>query len=301
MGNKILVVDDELNEAKNTYIQIFQEPIADQHYSLEFVRSGEEALLLIQTDKRQEICLLILDLRLEGAELDGIQLANTLAQLHIDKKIIIWTAFPEWEVELSDEAQKNVIKILKRGEYPHSYLRDLTEVFMRGQLLNFPGKQSLDKDSKLLGYQTIRKLAITLPSDLRYHLIEELLEFFPLKTLLTLKENFPLLIDQHLEKARDRDELKEWVANYQKIGAFPPKVPPALETDTFMIEIREFERGNNVYPRLYLRWSYDGKPGSIYLKTQWVETLPERFRIPPRYPNASPVIYHPISKKKPSS
>ena len=287
MGSKILFVEDEI-KYKKLYGEIFADSIEKQWYSLKFAVTGEEALELIQKDRKQEIALIVLDLRLENATMDGVKLANLLADNHIDKKIIIWTGFPQWKTGFTQEAEKNIIKIIKRTEYPHEFLKDLCDIFMIGNQFEVPGSQAIDKDSKLLGYPTIRKLVKTLPAEFRYQLIEEILPFFPVYMLLDMEKNFPSKIRKILDEANERDTLKQWIMKKQQEGFFTD-IPPAIEVDDFMIEIVQKVKKNTgrYYEDFFLRGSHYGKRFSRYIAKNLVKQLPPEFR----ERNGAKVIY----------
>ncbi|MGB5594538.1 MAG: response regulator [Crocosphaera sp.] len=279
MGSKILIVEDEI-EYQKLYQNLFADSVKKKWYSLKFAVTGEEALESIKKDRKQEISLIILDLRLENAEIDGISLANLLASNHIDKKIIIWTAFPSWKTGLTKEAEKNIVKVIKRTEYPHDILKDLCDSFMIGSQFEVPGLQAMDKNSKLLGYPTIRKLAKTLPAEFRYQLIEEILPFFPVYMLLDMEKTLPSKIRKILNEAMERDALKQWILERQKAGLMPLELPPAEEVDDFMIEIVEKvkKKTGRYYEDFFLRGSHHGERFSKYLPKHLVKELPPEFR-----------------------
>ncbi|MDJ0507971.1 MAG: response regulator [Crocosphaera sp.] len=287
MASKILIVED-ITEYQDLYNDLFADSIQKKWYSIKYAVTGEEALELIKKDRKQEIALIVLDLRLENALIDGVALANVLAENHIDKKIIIWTGFPQWKTGFTEEAEKNIIKLIKRTEYPHEFLKDLCDIFMIGNQFEVPGSQAIDKDSKLLGYPTIRKLVKTLPSEFRYQLIEEILPFFPVYMLLDMEKTLPSKIRKILEEATERDTLKQWIIKKQQAGFFSD-IPPAAEVDDFMIEIVEKikKKTGRYYEDFFLRGSHYGKRFSRYIAKDLVKELPPEFR----QRNGAKVIY----------
>ena len=80
MVQKILIVDDELDKKRKLYNLLYEASLSKNWYKLIFSTTGEEALEIIKKDKKQEISLIILDLRLDKGEINGVDFANTLPE-----------------------------------------------------------------------------------------------------------------------------------------------------------------------------------------------------------------------------
>lgn len=292
---KILIVDDEIKNREDLYEGLCRDSIREDWYTLIFATTGEQALEIIKEDQKQEILLIILDLKLEGAMMDGIKFANTLAQSHIDKKIIVYTAYPEWESSFSVLATNLIIKVLKRNAQPTSYLRDLCEAFIMGQNLEHFGKQGVDINTRLIGYTTIRKLFKSLPNEQRYKLILETLRFFSPDFLKKIRDELPLEANKAFEESLERDTIKQWIKEHQERHLLPSDIPPADDLHNLWIEINERRKKphsnpNTLYLDYYLHWTYNGENDKRYLKKKYVRLLPQQLQHPLDFPDSAETL-----------
>ncbi|CCQ54176.1 MULTISPECIES: response regulator [Crocosphaera] len=286
MVQKILIVDDELDKKRKLYNLLYEASLSKNWYKLIFSTTGEEALEIIKKDKKQEISLIILDLRLDKGEINGVDFANTLAASHIDKKIIVWTAYKEWSNSFSDLAKNNIIKVIQRTDYSLLYLKDLCDAFIMGQQLEAPGKQGASANSKMLGYHSIRRMVKSLPERQRYNLFVEILPIFKPETLLKIKNDLPQSIDDILDDSMQRSLLKQWIEEQQNVYGLLKEVPPIRELNDVRLEIREKPMDGKIYIDYFIRWSLDGKHHSKYIKKSLVEKLPAELRNPSQFPNS---------------
>lgn len=295
MVQKILIIDDELNNKRKSYSLLYEASIEDNWYELVFSKTAEKALDLIKEDTKQEIALIILDLCLEEGKVNGIDFANTLAASHIDKKIIVWTGYQEWANSFSELAKKNIIKVIQRTDYPLLYLKDLCDAFIIGQQIEAPGKKGVSSRTKMLGYHTIRRLVKSLPDQQRYNLFVEILPIFKPETLLKIKKELPNLIDTILNDSVNRSLLKQWIEKQQNNGFFE-EIPPIKELNDVRLEIRERLIDGKSYFDYFIRWSQSGKHRSKYIKKNLVKELPAELRDPLEFPN-SPNSFEVMVKK----
>jgi CheY-like chemotaxis protein len=295
---KLLIVDDEIDNRKDDYLNFYREALERQLYGIAFAKTGEEGLEIVQKDTKQEIALILLDLRMDQARLNGVALANALAKSYLDRKILVYTAYPEYASSFSPEAKRNVITVIERSKRSPEVIRDLVNIFILGGDIEVASDLTVNKDSRFVGYPTIRKLVKTLSPDLRVNLIREILPFFPAQTLLELKDTIPEEIDQVLAEAVDRDMLKKWAAQKQLQGLLPPGIPSIEELNDLVLEIRDIPHKNGkIYQYHYLRWSISGAFEWKYLKKRLVETLPLELQNPPPYPGTLPVVYRSMKRK----
>ncbi|ACK73756.1 response regulator receiver protein (plasmid) [Gloeothece citriformis PCC 7424] len=295
MTLKILIVDSEIQQRREDYLNLFARGIKLGWYSLEWAASGEEGLGLIKADLAQEIALIVLDLQIDDGVVDGVDFANRLAELHIDKKLIIYTACTEGEAGLSEKAKRNVVTVVRQTEQHPRVIVDLVNILVVGQgaqMIEVAGDFTVDKKSRAIGYPTIRKLVKTLPAHYRKQMINEILPFFPPKILLELKQEIPQIVDELIQESYDRDLLKQWVAKQQKAKLLSSDIPPAIEVDDFHIQVLEKRRKEGyIYYDYYLSWSVDGKSDRKYLRKPLLKTLPPQIYQPTGAPGDSRVVF----------
>lgn len=236
----VLIIDDKLTENdKQHYLQLCKERLDKGWYKLEFAASGTEGLELIKADSQQRIALIILDLLMDKSELDGVTLANLLAKSHVNIKIILYTAYPQWEDKLNQEARKNIVSLIEKGAKAPRVLRDFIDMLITGE--GVAAEFVVDQYTRRAGLPTLRKLAKGLSSELRLRLIYELLPTFSLKTLEQIKREIPAQVDEIIEQAAGEDELKQWVFEQQKANLLPVEIPTKY-VNKFWLEIREKEK-----------------------------------------------------------
>ncbi|MDJ0842601.1 MAG: response regulator, partial [Crocosphaera sp.] len=229
MSDKILIIDDELDKRQELYKHIYQTSLDENWYELIFAVSGEEALEIIKKDRKQEIALIVLDLRLDGAKLDGIKFANTLAKTQFHKKIIVWTGYPEWESNFSDSAKSLIIKVFDRVDYSCSYLKDICDTFMLAQQLEPPGTEGFKTKTKIIGYKAIRQLVKSLPGEQIYKLILEVIRFLPPHLLTELRTEIDKETDEIYQASLERNKLISLIEEIQETTDILNDIPPARE------------------------------------------------------------------------
>jgi CheY-like chemotaxis protein len=206
---KLLIIDDEIEQRRKDYLELYSEAIEEKLYGVQFAASGEEGLAILKKDTKQEISLILLDLRMDNAKMDGISLANSLGENYINRSILVYTAYPDLASKLSQQARQNVITVIERSKRSPQVIKDLVDVFIIGGALEVPGDSKITTESKSVGYPTIRKLVKTLSNELRVTLIREILPYFPAQTLVSLKKSLPEEIDKVLAEAVERDILRK--------------------------------------------------------------------------------------------
>jgi CheY-like chemotaxis protein len=90
MLSNILVVDDE-NQIKQTFLDIFREEIEKGYYNFDFATDGKEALQKISSGSMATIDLLLTDVKMP--EIDGLSLINLLQKANFNIKTIIISAY----------------------------------------------------------------------------------------------------------------------------------------------------------------------------------------------------------------
>ncbi|MDJ0729861.1 MAG: response regulator [Crocosphaera sp.] len=282
MSDKILIIDDELDERKELYEHIYQKSIDEEWYELIFAVSGEEALEIIKKDKKQEIALIILDLRLDGAKLDGIKFANKLAKTQFHKKIIVWTGYPEWESSFSESAQSLIIKVFDRFDYSYSYLKDICDTFMLAQQLEPPGTEGFKTKTKMIGYKAIRQLVKSLPGEQIYKLILEVIRFLPPNLLTKLKTEIFQEIDEIYKASLERNKLIALIEEIQEKTDLLNDIPPARQLHNPWLEIVERR-----YIDYHLHWKHQGHDYKRYISKKIArQYFPIELREPSKFLNS---------------
>lgn len=279
MSDKILIIDDELDERQKLYEHIYQKSIEQEWYELLFAVSGEEALEIIKKDKKQEIALIILDLRLDGAKLNGIKFANKLAKTQFHKKIIVWTGYPEWESSFSESAKSLIIKIYDRFDYSYSYLKDICDTFILAQQLEPHGTEGFRTKTKMIGYKAIRQLVKSLPGEQIYKLILEVIRFLPPNLLEELKTEIPQEIDEVYKASLERNKLITLIEKIQDETDVLKDIPPARELQNPWLEIVERR-----YIDYHLHWKYQGHDYKAYISKKIVrQYFPMELKEPSKF------------------
>lgn len=105
----ILIVDDEIEQGEllQRYFKRLQR-IEQKSYEVIAVNSGELALKEIEKDTGSEIDLIIADLRMPAAQVDGWNLIKLLSKKNINTKIIVVTAWGQPE-NFTEEEGKNIV------------------------------------------------------------------------------------------------------------------------------------------------------------------------------------------------
>ena len=296
---KLLIIDDEIKQRQDDYLDLYSDAIEHKLYDLQFAVSGEEGLKILKKDTKQEISLILLDLRMDKARIDGIKFANNLNKHYIKRPILVYTAYPDLASKFSAQAQQNVITVIERSSRASKIIKDLVDVFIIGGHLEVPGDTDVTKESKSVGYHTIRKLVKTLSHDLRVNLIKEILPFFPADILISLKKLIPEEIDKVLNQAIERDILKKWLRNQQLEGLFAD-LPPVKEINDLKLEIRDIPHKNGkIYQYHFLRWSECGKFQWKYVRKEFVGTLPPELQQPNQASGDLPVVFRSMKRKEP--
>ena len=115
MAAKLLFVDDEL-ELERELKQIFRKEIKSGEYEMIFVSTGEEALEIIETDRSGKIDLLVTDLRLPAAKIDGWKLIELLKSKKFSLKIVIISAYGDRENLSRAIQQENVVDFFEQAD-----------------------------------------------------------------------------------------------------------------------------------------------------------------------------------------
>ena len=256
MTIKLLILED-LKQQQRYFLQTYKEEIKTKNYELIFTQTGEEALETINNDRDREIDLIIADLKLPGAQVDGWQFIKTLSKNSIDIKIIVITAWGHLD-NFSEQERKNIIYFIERNTEED----DLELIKERIELvLDLPDRFTIE--SKKVRFNTLLKAAKDLPTKQKIKLIEKLLSFSDLKELRQLQTKLPQLIEQSIDGAIERDRIRRWLSEKEKNGQIEFFIAtdegtqqkiPVRNLNYFYIDRKT--RNNSTYCEI--RWWWEG-------------------------------------------
>ena len=86
----VLVVDDE-KDMELLFKQRFRRELRDQHLTLRFAYSGEEALAYLQQQEPMDVVLILSDINMPG--MNGIELLQRLKRQYAQVKVFMISAY----------------------------------------------------------------------------------------------------------------------------------------------------------------------------------------------------------------
>ncbi|MGH2415932.1 MAG: response regulator transcription factor, partial [Microcystaceae cyanobacterium] len=244
-----MFVDDEL-AFEQAIKQKFRKEIKSGEYEIIFVHSGEEALNAIELDRERQIDLLLTDLRMPAAKVDGFKLIRALRERRIYLKTIVISAYGDME-NYRQAIRENILLFLTKP-IDILELKPLIE-----EALTKPDQ--IDVTSKKVRFNTISRLVNELPSQQKGKLIDSLIESLELEELEKLQENFPDRLNNQLEIARKRKEEKELLIAKLRRGEIDLETPLELLERHYIEEKYIPKSGKTFGPYYYLRWWEDGR------------------------------------------
>ncbi|MBR8831741.1 MAG: Regulator of RpoS [Chroococcopsis gigantea SAG 12.99] len=253
MSIKLLFVDDDPAFGR-AIKQRFKKETASGEYEIIFARSGEEALEHIERDEGHEIDLLLTDLKMPGAKIDGFQLIRTLAKKAIPLKTVVISAYGDME-NYTQALRENVLLFITKP-IEIMELKSLIE-----EALKKP--ESITTASTKVNFKTLSKLVNELPPKQKQQLIYNVIGSLKQEHLEQLQEQLPLKLQEQKEiNQRKIDERNEMIARLRR-GEIDPNTPLL---DGHFIEERYIPAdGKSFGPYYYLRWWEDGKLKTKYL------------------------------------
>jgi CheY-like chemotaxis protein len=247
MAYCLLIVEDE--SAQKTAIKTcYAEEILAGTYKLLFANSGEEALEIIENNQDPKIDLIVSDLKLPAAKVNGWKFIKELANKNIDIKIIVRTAFGSPD-DFSAKESKNILYFLKKEQQESNPLA--LKLFIQ-QSLSLPDKITIK--SPKVRFNTLLKLIKDLPSKQKVQLMKELLSYMQLKELRQVENQVSEWIKECLEEVFQKDLVRQWLIEKEETGEF--NLPVSIKhIDFFKIDVRQ--RPSGTY--CDIRWHLDGK------------------------------------------
>lgn len=248
--SKVLYVEDYPNY-DFLIAEAFEEEIETGKYEVILATSGEEALKKIEEDKQHEIELIVTDLKMPAAKIDGWKLIEILNQRHSHLKIIVVSAFGNWE-QFTAELRNDVLFILDRSKWTLNQIKPFIEAALEN-----PPPQSKYRYTRPR-FDSVWQEVKELPSKHKAELVRRTVNLLHPLHLTQLKEEIPELIDAALDRVLEREKLREWLIDKQDKGLIDSGVP-LRELDYFYINVRK--EG----PYYAIRWWDEGT-----LKTKYI-------------------------------
>jgi CheY-like chemotaxis protein len=271
MTSNILFIEDDLTQ-ESAIKAYYRQDVRQGNYKLLIAHSGEEAIHILEEDEDLSIDIIVTDLKMPGAQIDGWDLVKLLAAQNIKIKTIVYTAYGS-EKDFTQEENENIMFFLNREEANLAFLKQLINL-----ALKLPEK--IDKQTSKVNYVTLLKLVKGLPSKIQKKLIEQTVEYLDYKTLVKLKETIVEKIDSNLKTAFARDKLKKWMLLKQEEGILDKNIP-LRKIAHFLLEARLHPNGTYYY---WIRWWEDGKIRGKYIPKDLAESLPLECKICLHYP-----------------
>jgi CheY-like chemotaxis protein len=236
MTIKLLVIED-LKKHHLYFKGFYQEEIAAGVYEFIFTEAGEEALEIINSDRARELDLIIADLKMPAAKVDGWQFIKTLARNSIDLKIIVITAWGKLN-DFSEEERKNIVYFIDRNTEEDTFelLTDRINL-----IASLPDR--FTKESQKVRFNTLLKAAKDLPSQQKIKLVKKLINYSNLKELKQFQAELPVVIEESIDEAIDRDLLRKWLLEKERSGELKLNIP-VRELEFFYIDIKKLPSGN---------------------------------------------------------
>jgi CheY-like chemotaxis protein len=242
MTKKLLFVDDEpdfLQGIKN----YFQKYLKSSEYEVFFAESGEEALTTIE--KNNDIDLLLTDLKMPAAKIEGAELIKTLHEQNIALKTIVVSAYgnmPKYTESIKDDVSLFVTKPVKTRK-----LKELID-----DTLDDIGDNDF-QNIKVIN-NSIYDLIGELSSKKKKQLINYLIEMLDLESLEELEQEIPnKLIKQINLVKNETKEIEEMIAKIRR-GEIDENTPLEL-LEQQDIQAKYIPRdGKYNGPYYYLRW-----------------------------------------------
>ena len=255
MASKLLFVDDEL-AFEQAIKQRFRKEIKSGEYDIIFAHSGEEALKAIDLARNHQIDLLLTDLKMPAAQIDGFQLLRTLHEKDIYLKTIVISAYGDME-NYRQAIRENVLLFLTKPIDIINLKPLIKEALNKQETINIT--------SKKVGFNTISRIVKELPARRKIKLIERLIEHLDLEALERLQKKLPDKLTNQLEIVRKTREERDALIAKLRRGEIDENMPVELLEGQYIEEKYIPKDGKKFGPYYYLRWWEDGRLKTKYL------------------------------------
>ncbi|WP_013334500.1 response regulator [Gloeothece verrucosa] len=277
---KILVVEDDLRFQRN-YRRGCRQELEQGLFEFEFTPSGEQGLEALKKDTEKEIVLIILDLKMDLAQINGLQFLTEVSHSNINRPIICYTAYPEKIENLSSEDLSRVVCVLPKGQnqYQFKVLRDLM-VFLLSETVF----QSVvtEANKELLDYPQVKEVVKHFSDRKKLKLIKELVADLSYPYMKEFYREVPSMAKALIDSVQQQNQkiLRKWVLEKLEEKLLPSEIP----TDECVIyRIEESIRGSTEKGKYYyLKWfdKNTKKDRSKYIPQTIAASLPPEFRSP---------------------
>ncbi|ACK73359.1 response regulator receiver protein [Gloeothece citriformis PCC 7424] len=276
---KILVVEDDLRFQRN-YRRGCHHELQQKLFDFEFAASGEKGLEVLQNDINQEIALVILDLKMELAQIDGLKFLQETSDTPLIRPIICHTAYPDKIKKLDQKYLSNVVCVLPKGNNQPQLkiIKDIILFWLRfdlDKILTHPHRE-------LLNYEQVLDLIKSFSNQRKISLIKDLISDMSYSDLKEFYKDILPCVKSNLDSIQEKNQkiLRKWVIEQIKAKVLPSSIP----TDNLIVyRIEESIRGSKEKTKYYyLKWfdKKEGKDKSKYLPLNIAASLPPEFRSP---------------------
>lgn len=287
MSKKLLFVDDEI-EFEKAIKQKFRKEIQSGEYEIVFTQNGETALETIE--KNKDIDLLLTDLKMPAAQIQGAELIKKLDKKNISIKTIVISAYKDIP-EYTEEVKKKVAAFISKP----FQMKNLRETINR--LLNNNNNNNSNVNKELINIRSLSGIARELPLERQIKLITYLIKNLDLKSLEKLEAKTPDILNDKIKKTkiileklekelpnilkyqieinREREEKRDELIRDIKQGKINPDILTSVFGNYEILEKYIPQDGNYYGPYYYFRWWSSEKK---QLETRYLGKIdPRRF------------------------
>jgi YesN/AraC family two-component response regulator len=246
MTYKLLFVDDE-PIFKRTIKQYFKNFVKSSEYEILFADSGETALETIE--QNNDIDLLLTDLKMPAAKIQGVELIKTLHKQNIDLKTVVISVYgdsPQYTESIKEDVDLFITKPFE--------IMDLQDVI--GKILGNTDHQFNDTDTKVNNNtnNTIVDLTKEFSSQQKIQLIKQLIKNLSLESLEIIEDDISSNLKEKIKINKEIKEKREILIEQIKKGEISPNTCFDVLDKCEILEKYIPKDGKYFGPYYYLRW-----------------------------------------------
>jgi YesN/AraC family two-component response regulator len=255
----LLFVDDEA-DFEPLIRQLLAKEISEGKYEVLYAQTGLEALEIILNDFDRKIDLVFTDLKMPGQTLDGFELIEKLRLKKIAIKIVVISAFGDFDNVRTSLKKHNVIDFITKSATSDFNLPYIVKCCLEQS-------ENVNSESRNVRFQTLVKMVRELPSYRIKQLVENVLPSCTVEDLEQMRNL--LVLENALEKAISREAEKPVPFPFQTTEIIEKL--KSGEIDVNAINVDEFNsthRGIGIYEKMLTR---NGKQYGPYYHLHWFE------------------------------
>ena len=225
----LLFVDDEA-DFEPLIRQLLAKEISEGKYEVLYAQTGLEALEIILNDFDRKIDLVFTDLKMPGQTLDGFELIEKLRLKKIAIKIVVISAFGDFDNVRTSLKKHNVIDFITKSATSDFNLPSIVKCCLQQS-------EKVNSESRNVRFQTLVKMVRELPSYRIKQLVENVLPSCTVEDLEQMRHQ--LVLENALEKAISREAEKPVPFPFQTIEIIEKL--KSGEIDVNAINVDEFK------------------------------------------------------------